>query len=119
MPAILAGSTGPSSWNTAVVDGGLREYFNAKEQAQGKTCTKNQKCWANQFTSHWPGSSVKNLQCNLDVENPGWCECKSGYMDADDDPKTGCELAIEESVCAYGKRDYLLFNDLSEINKTK
>ena len=76
---------------------------------QGKTCTKNQKCWANQFTSNWPGSSVKNLQCNLDVENPGWCECKSGFMDADDDPKTGCELTIEESVCAYGKRDLLVF----------
>ena len=23
-------------------------------------------------------------------------------MDADDDPKTGCELAIEESICPYG-----------------
>ena len=57
-----------------------------------------------QFTNWWPGSSVKNLQCDLTVEDPGWCKCKSGYMDADDDPKTGCELVIEESVCAYGKR---------------
>ena len=34
--------------------------------------------------------------------NKEYCICKSGQMDADNDPKTGCELTVDEDTCFYG-----------------
>ena len=44
-------------------------------------------------------------RCDLSAGEPGNCDCKDGYMDADNDPLTGCELEIDEATCSYGTCD--------------
>ena len=45
---------------------------------------------------------ISKLRCDLTAGSPGNCDCKDGYMDADNDPLTGCELEIDEATCSYG-----------------
>ena len=66
-----------------------------------KACRKDAQCWADKFQllSGWEDSNVIKLMCDTANE---YCVCRKGYMDADNDPRTGCELSISENMCYFG-----------------
>ena len=53
-------------------------------------CTSSRQCWSSAVSKYegWENYDVKFLAC--DIES-GFCKCKQGYMDADDDRYNGCE----------------------------
>ena len=42
---------------------------------------------------------MHNVGCN---KQEGFCQCRNGFMDADNDPSNGCELRIKEKSCRFG-----------------
>ena len=42
---------------------------------------------------------MKFLSCDIET---GTCQCKTGYMDADDNRYNGCELKINQGKCPFG-----------------
>ena len=51
----------------------------------------------------WPTSNVIKLFCvDTTSGTDSYCACKAGWMDADNDPQTGCELFVDDAVCEYG-----------------
>ena len=67
------------------------------------SCKKSQACWSSNIKKKpgWENSDVKFLMCDPVIAK---CVCKTGYMDANDDPYDGCEKRIsDEAMCPYGK----------------
>ena len=68
-----------------------------------KNCKSNKDCWKSKIQKkggeEWQGQPVDNLACDVET---GFCVCKTRFMDADDNPFTGCEQEIDEGKCAYG-----------------
>ena len=64
-----------------------------EEQYWPFECTSSRQCWSSAVAKHegWEDYDVKFLAC--DIES-GFCKCKQGYMDADDDRYNGCETKV-------------------------
>ena len=56
-------------------------------------CTSSRQCWSSAVSKYdgWEDYDVKFLAC--DIES-GFCKCKQGYMDADNDRFNGCETKV-------------------------
>ena len=66
-----------------------------EEQYWPFECTSSRQCWSSAVAKHdgWENYDVKFLACDI---QSGFCKCKQGYMDADDDRYNGCETKVRQ-----------------------
>ena len=92
------GGTGmPGMDDMGDMDGQFKPPFRKRRQDGSpwpvEGCTKNTKCWATTIAKKFPGwedSKAVNLMCDLGT---GFCVCKPGFVNADQDPFNGCEAS--------------------------
>ena len=68
-------------------------------------CQQDKACydWKIAQKPGWSDTRAVNLRCEIGL---GRCVCKTGFMDANEDPRDGCELEINERECGiYGACD--------------
>merc|ERR1711911_536866 len=96
MPGMGDGMGGTGMPDMGGMGDNVKPPFRRRRQNEGSPwpvegCTKNTKCWASQIAKKyegWEDSSATNLMCDIDT---GFCVCKPGFSNADQDPFNGCE----------------------------
>lgn len=81
----LAGLAGPDSWEDPA------SYW--------RSCSRSSDCYSVKFLEKWPEGRVLYVGCD---RKAGYCDCRKGYMDADNDPTNGCERRVQEKSCRFG-----------------
>ena len=109
IPAILAATHANPTGQASNTEGrGVRGFMGPSSAFEEspfpvRDCKLNKDCWKSRIQKkggdEWKDQPVNNLACDVDT---GFCVCKTRFMDADDNPFTGCEHKIDEGKCAYG-----------------
>lgn len=61
-------------------------------ETYSQSCSRSSDC-------NPPEGRDLNVGCDRKTSS---CKCRSGYMDADNDPANGCELPVQDKICRFG-----------------